>query len=101
MDLFLSPPGYFRLIAFAVTNEEPLDADLKAELPSVASGGKTLPDSIARLPFADRAVYALIYTFHRYDGAKMVLNYDGSPSGLTHLMASGIWNALQARPPLN
>lgn len=95
VDLFLSPPGYFRLVAFAVTKEEPLDTNPVAELPRVSEGGKTLPDSIAKVPFSDREAYALVYTFHRYDGGKMELNYDGSPSGLTHLMASGIWSGLQ------
>jgi HEAT repeat protein len=95
IDLFFSPPGYYRLVAFAITNEEPIKPAPEAELPRFGEGAKSLPDRIAQLPFSDRQGYALIYTFKRYDGAKMVLNYQGSPSGLSHLVASGIWGALE------
>jgi hypothetical protein len=101
VGLFFSPPGYYRVVAFAVTNEEPIETAPGSELPRVAEGAKTLPDNVAKLPFADRNVYALIYTFQRYDGAKMVLNYEGSPSGRGHLDASGIWHALEKRPSSN
>jgi HEAT repeat protein len=94
IDLFFSPPGYYRVVAFAITNEEPIKPAPEAELPRFGEGAKSLPDRIAQLPFSDRQAYALIYTFKRYDGAKMVLNYQGSPSGLSHLVASGIWGAL-------
>jgi HEAT repeat protein len=96
VDLFFSPPGYFRVIAFAITDKEPIRSDQDAKLPSISEGAKLLPKEIADLPFSGRQVFALVYTFQRYDGAKMVLNYDSSPSGLTHLIASGIWQRLQA-----
>jgi HEAT repeat protein len=95
LELFLSPPGRFRIIAFAVAREEPLTGSATARLPTFGAGAKVLPQWIAQLPFVDREAYALVYTFQRYDGGKMVLNYAGSPSGLTHLIAAGIWGALQ------
>jgi hypothetical protein len=73
-----------------------MEGDPDAKLPSTSEGGKVLPDEIAKLPFGGHQIFALVYTFQRYDGAKMVLDYDSSPSGLTHLMASGIWAGLQA-----
>ena len=79
----------------AVTAEEPTESSTEARLPSTSEGAKTLPPEMAKLPFAGHQVFALVYTFQRYDGAKMVPNYDGSPSGLTHLVASGLWDALQ------
>jgi hypothetical protein len=91
IDLFFGPPGYFRVIALAVSSEEPIETQQKAILPSTAHGAKTLPEEIARLPFKGHQLFALVYTFERYNGAKMVLNYEGSPSGLTHLVTSGIW----------
>ncbi|MHC2289863.1 HEAT repeat domain-containing protein [Bradyrhizobium barranii] len=98
IDLFLSPPGYFRVIAFAVAGDEPMTTQANAVLPSPSKGAKALPDELAKRSFAGYQLFALVYTFERYDGAKMVLNYEGSPSGLTHLVNSGIWGALKNTP---
>jgi hypothetical protein len=96
VNLFFSPPGYFRVVALAVTGEEPTKTQPDAKLPSPSEGAKTLPEEIAKLPFGGHQVFALVYTFQRYDGGRMALNYESSPSGLTHLVASGIWGALQS-----
>jgi hypothetical protein len=98
LDLFFSPPGYFRIIALVVTSEEPLETQSNTELPSPNEGAKALPETVAKRPFTGHQVFALVYTFRRFDGGKMVPNYEGSPSGLTHLIAAGIWPALQATP---
>ena len=97
VDLFFSPPGFFRVIALAVTAEEPTETQSDAQLPLISKGAKQLPDAIAKLPLAGRQIFALVYTFERYDGAKLSLNYPSSPSGLSHLAASGILGALQGR----
>lgn len=95
IDLFLDPPGYFRIVAFAVTGAEPSEPDNRHSLPEMGSGLKTLPDSLAAEPLADRQIIAFVYTYARYDGMKLTLNYEGSPSGHSHLVAAGIWGALQ------
>jgi hypothetical protein len=94
-DLFFDPPGYFRTIAFAVTGDEPSATDATVSLPAPNAGAKSLPPALGRLSYGARHTYALVYTFERVDGGKMTLNYAGSPSGLTHLKASGIWNGLR------
>jgi hypothetical protein len=96
LDLFFSPPGYFRVVAFAVASSEPVGSNPDASLPATTEGAKVLPHEIADLPFHGHQVFALVYTFRRFDGAKMVLGYDGSPSGLTHLMESGIYGSLRS-----
>jgi hypothetical protein len=92
IDLFFDPPGYFRTIAFAVTGNEPSATDATASLPAPMAGAKSLPAELGRLSYGERHTYALVYAFERVDGGKMSLNYAGSPSGLTHLKASGIWS---------
>jgi len=99
VELFYSPPGYFRIIAFAVTGEEPIETSDTAQLPDFSSGAKTLPDDIAQLPLAGREAYALVYTFERRGGGELTVNYQGSPSGLTHLINAGIWGALEESQP--
>jgi hypothetical protein len=94
--LFLAVPGYYRTIAFLVTNQEG-QAPGSGKLPNLRIGAQSLPEEIAALTMDGRECLALIYTYRRFRGGLIAFGYDGSPSGQTHLALAGIWPALANR----
>ncbi|HEU0076209.1 MAG TPA: hypothetical protein VFQ76_01095, partial [Longimicrobiaceae bacterium] len=70
-DLFFEKPGYFRVIAFAVTTNVTPGSDAGARLPEPEEGSPWVPADLAKLPFRDQQVLALIYSFERRPNAKI------------------------------
>lgn len=100
LSLFFAPKGYYRFIAFVVsdvpytTRDEPLE-EMKA-LERLHRGGVALPREYADLPFSPyHRVDALIYEFRKggHDGDVETLRPGRLPPN-THLENSGISLAL-------
>ncbi|MBF0188586.1 MAG: hypothetical protein HQL50_11750 [Magnetococcales bacterium] len=94
IHLFMGKRGYFRVVAFIVTDQARFGFDSSAKLPELKVGSSYLEYEVARLPFKGRHCHALIYTLERKPGGRVVLGYDSAPSGRGHLMAAGIWQNL-------
>jgi hypothetical protein len=86
-DLIVGRPGYFRAIAFVVTDESNFGSS-NAALPDYAAGGTILPESLAAEIFKTKNAYVLVYAFERAVGGR-VRPYD-LLSATRHLDASGI-----------
>lgn len=90
--LFLSPPGYYRTIAFVFTNESDFGSS-DQPLPAFNTGATDLPDDIAKIPLSSRQAFVLVYAFQRRDYGKprpyMAL------SASVHLARSGVETWLQ------
>lgn len=101
--LFNAPPGYYRVIVFAVTDrdfaareEPPTEADARRW----ASGGALrLPAELGALPYsAQHYTTALIYEFERRaDQPAASLRLPSDSQGRTHLERAGLWQALAAQ----
>lgn len=89
-ELFMAPPGDFRLIAFVVTPERDLHGGQEEIDVNLAhSGGRLLPPGMATEPIEDRLVHVLIYHFQKTHGRQLIL----IPSPLdtwTHLSRAGV-----------
>lgn len=95
-DLFLSRPGYFRTIVFAVTSDLQPGSDPVAKLPVPGEGVQDIPPEMAAVPFGDQHyVLALVYSFERKPGGQVQPWKDGAPSPLSHLDHAGILQMLK------
>lgn len=79
--LFMEKPGVFRLFVFVVTPALRVDtgssAATEAAFQLPMTGGRMLPDTIAKLPFAHHHCHVLIYTFEKKAGrVANILNPD-------------------------
>jgi hypothetical protein len=100
--LFNAPPGFYRLIVFAATDQD-FAASPRAPSSSeaqnwVSSGALRLPDSVGIQPYSARHyTTALIYEFERRgDRPAQVITPSSSP-GRVHLEKAGLWQALSSR----
>jgi hypothetical protein len=89
-QLFMENPGYFRVIAFVITDKINFGQGDKS-LPDIPSG-TDLPPEIRALSFRGRNCSALIYSFKRKPGASMTEIRNLSMD--EHLRKSGVLNAL-------
>ncbi|MFC5771913.1 hypothetical protein [Thauera sinica] len=101
--LFNAPPGFYRVIAFAVTDQ---DFAAREQAPTseearrwVSGGVLRLPAEIGALPYSERHyTSALIYEFERRaDRAEASVRLPSDSPGRTHLERAGLWQALAAR----
>jgi HEAT repeat protein len=92
-QLFLERSGYFRVIAFVITDQINFGSSDK-KLPEIREGGTLLPPGIAALPLKGRHCYALIYKFEKKPGASTVSLGGDVPSARVHLAKAGILDAL-------
>ncbi|KPU61990.1 armadillo/beta-catenin-like repeat family protein [Pseudomonas fluorescens] len=94
VSLFLSPPGYYRIIAFVFTDNSDFGSSDQA-LPEFREGGLVLPPEIADISLSSRHGFVLVYAFERRDM--------GAPrpytvlSAAVHLTRSGLLPDLQTR----
>ena len=96
-ELFFERPGYFRMIAFAVTSDTSIAPGGAARIPEPREGSASLPLAIARQPVGQRRIHAIIYSFERETGGGIKIWTQGTPPAERHMQASGILNALRAR----
>jgi len=98
--LFNAPPGFYRLIVFAVTDHDfsaaerpPTSAEARGW---ITAGALRLPSSIAQLPYtAQHYTTALIYEFERSaDESEARVRTPGGSPGRTHLERTGLWQSL-------
>lgn len=101
--LFNAPPGFYRVIVFAVTDEDfaaaeraPTSAEAREW---VTGGGLRLPEGIALQPYGARHyTTALIYEFERRGEQPQASVRMPSPAtGRMHLEKAGLWQALAVR----
>jgi hypothetical protein len=101
--LFNAPPGYYRVIAFIVTDQEfaasrqPATPD---EARQWATGGYLrLPEPLGVRPYGEgHYTTALIYEFERRaDAPEAQLRIPSDAPGRVHLEKSGLWSALSPR----
>ena len=100
--LFFAPAGYYRMIAFVVTDrpftvdETPLDARRARTLPG--GGGSALPATLASRPFGpDDRLFALVYEFRKEASTgDAVAEVPGRLPAQSHLARSGLQPALDA-----
>jgi hypothetical protein len=90
--MFLDPPGYFRVIAFVVTDDVNFDSAALASLPGIGAGERSMPDDLRAVPFdTDRKLLALVYSYERKPGARISpLEASWAPNAQQHLKAAGI-----------
>lgn len=91
--LFFEEKGYFRVVAFVITDQQNFGSSNRP-LPDIAAGGTDLPPEIARARFQGRTCYALVYSFERRRGGQP--QPYKSLSALIHLRQAGVLNALGA-----
>lgn len=99
-QLFFAPAGYYRMIAFVVTDRafaatgETLAASEAATL--LTQGAVALPVSFARDEFTpEHAVHALVYEFRKGEGEGDVATlHPGRLTGETHIERAGLAAAL-------
>lgn len=96
-DLFFERPGYFRVVAFVLTNDANPGNDPNARLPEPEEGALAMPPELAQAPLTDQQLLALVYSFERRGSAQIQPWKDGAPSPREHLERAGIWAALSAR----
>jgi len=101
--LFNAPPGFYRVIVFAVTDQDfaaagraPTSAEARAW---ITSGSLRLPPDVGSRPYsAQHYTSALIYEFERRaDRSEAEVRTPSNSPGRVHLEKTGIWQAL-ARP---
>lgn len=90
-DLIVGRPGYFRNLAFVITDRVNFGQG-SAGLPTYRSGGTSLPESIGKQLFGSKKAYVLVYSFERVLGGA-VRPYS-LLSAATHLKASGLLDKL-------
>ena len=91
-DLFFERAGYFRVIAFVLTNSPNVGSDPGARLPQPEEGALAIPAELANMPLADQELLALVYAFERRRNAQIQPWRDGAPSPREHLQRAGIWS---------
>ena len=96
-DLFFERPGYFRVVAFVLTNQPNPGSDPTARLPNPEEGGLVLPPALAQTALTDQTLLALVYSFERRGSALIQPWRDGSPSPREHLERAGIWSGFAVR----
>jgi hypothetical protein len=100
--LFNAPPGFYRLIVFAVTDQD-FSASPRAPSSSeaenwVSSGSLRLPDSVGGQPYSARHyTTALIYEFERQADQPAQIRTPSASPGQVHLEKAGLWRALSSR----
>jgi hypothetical protein len=101
--LFNAPPGYYRVIVFAVTDQ---DFAASAREPTseeamewLSGGTLRLPAGIGELPYSPRHyTTALIYEFERRrDAPEATVRTPSDKLGRVHLEKAGLWQALAAQ----
>ena len=101
--LFNAPPGFYRVIVFAVTDQDfaagprpPSSADARAWS---SSGSLRLPATLANRPYSqDHYTTALIYEFERRaDRTEAEMRTPSNTPGQVHLERTGLWQALAQR----
>ena len=92
-------PGYFRAIAFVVTDNLQTNASVPVSAIPLDRLGEAiaLPSSLGKSKLGKRQVYALVYAFERPPGKPRRAWVAGAPTALQHLQASGIARALKLR----
>lgn len=93
-SLFLDRPGQFRMFIFFISNRDPeLSKAAMSEEQArrlELEGGKVLPDSIAREPFADKECFVLVYHFERTIGGDAAELAPSPFSVRKHLQSVGL-----------
>jgi hypothetical protein len=101
--LFDAPPGFYRVIVFAVTDQDfaagprpPSSAEAQAW---ASSGSLRLPAALGSRPYTqDHYTTALIYEFERRaDRAEAEIRTPSNTPGQVHLQSTGLWQALAQR----
>lgn len=95
-QLFLEKPGFFRVIAFVVTNQINFEQG-NEELPDFHRGGTILPPGIASLTMKGRQCYALVYSFEKRAGSSATNLSPESLNAKLHLAKAGLLDALSTR----
>jgi HEAT repeat protein len=95
-QLFLEKPGFFRVIAFVVTDQINFEQG-NEELPDFHRGGTVLPPGIASLTMKGRQCYALVYSFEKRAGSSATNLSHESLNAKLHLAKAGLLDALSAR----
>jgi hypothetical protein len=101
--LFTQNPGYYRVVVFVVTDVPFAEKDTSVSLSEaqkwLTGGVNQLPPSLANFALAqDTLCTALIYEFTRSAGNPPELLEPGRLDAHTHLVKSGLWNALGGTP---
>jgi hypothetical protein len=101
--LFNAPPGFYRVIVFAVTDQDfaagprpPSSAEARAW---ASSGSLRLPATFGNRPYTqDHYTTALIYEFERRaDRTEAEVRTPSNTPGQVHLERTGLWQALAQR----
>ena len=100
--LFTADPGYYRIVAFIVTDALFSQSDRSVSSQEarswVAKGFNALPASIAGQAYGPAVVCtAMIYEFERRAGSEAQPLVPSSIDARAHLVGSGLWTALGGR----
>ncbi|HUJ03552.1 MAG TPA: hypothetical protein VLW75_07950, partial [Rhizomicrobium sp.] len=101
--LFFAPDGYYRLIAFVVTDRAFVAS---GHAPTAAAaetwlrmGADELPGAYYSIPFtANHQVTALIYEFRKQGNRNVSTLVPGRLDARTHLIKAGLYGALVGKP---
>jgi len=98
-QLFFEKPGYFRELAFVVTDEEysPENPHPRS-IPDIGEGALDLPGELARDLLEKKKAYLLVYSFVRERGGRTrELRLSGLSASI-HLQKSGVLGSLSTQP---
>jgi len=95
-QLFLAPPGDFRVVALVVTSRIDLSGGGEDTLPDLTpGGGRQLPPELATQEVGDHYLHALVYHYEKEPGRRSLRR--PSPIPVTeHLRRAGILEGLES-----
>ena len=92
-QLFLEKPGFFRVIAFVITDQVNFKHG-ENKLPEISEGGTSLRKNRGNVVRKGRQCYALIYSFTKKPGSSSTTLGGDVPSASVHLAKAGVLDAL-------
>ena len=94
-DVWFEKPGYFRVIAFVVTDDLNRKPNPNSALPDLSFGSRVMPPELGKTTVANQQIIAFVYTLQRKDKGKITTWSNGISSAQVHLEKSGVWTKLK------
>ncbi|AEV97439.1 hypothetical protein A4D02_32995 [Niastella koreensis] len=94
-DIWFEKPGYFRMIAFVVTDDLNWIPNPNSALPDVSGGSRFIPRELEKTVITNQQIIALVYTLERKDKGKFTVWSNGISSARVHLEKAGVWTRLK------
>lgn len=94
-DIWFEKPGYFRVIAFIVTDDLNRTPNPNSVLLDVSGGSRLMPRDFGKTAITSQQIIALVYTLQRKDKGKFTVWSNGISSAQVHLEKAGVWTRLK------